>query len=79
LPAANRQDPHADLSVGAELLVTLDQDGNIARIVVRSAPEDPELVLELDIMQIGEPQAIAPPDRSNAGLRRTVPIDDPEN
>jgi hypothetical protein len=73
LPAANRQDPHADLSVGADLLVTLDQDGNIARIVVRSAPDDPELVLELDIMQIGEPQAIAPPDRSNAGLRRTVP------
>ena len=78
LPAANRQDPHADLSVGADLLVTLDQDGNIARIVVRSAPDDPELVLELDITQIGEPQAIALPDRGNAGLRRTVPIDDRE-
>jgi hypothetical protein len=59
-------------------LVTLDQDGNIARIVVRSAPDDPELVLELDITQIGEPQAIALPDRGNAGLRRTVPIDDRE-
>jgi hypothetical protein len=69
MPAVDRQDPHADLSVGADLLVTLEEDGNIARIVVTSAPDDPELVLELDIMQIGEPQAIEPPDSGNAGLR----------
>jgi hypothetical protein len=67
MPAVDRQDPHADLSVGADLLVTLDEDGNLARIVVRSAPDDPELVLELDIMQICEPQAIAPPDSGRWG------------
>ncbi len=69
LPAAERQDGHAYLPVGAVLLVTLDEDGNIARVVVTSAPGDPELVLEFDIMHIGEPQAIAPPDSGNAGLR----------
>jgi hypothetical protein len=67
MPAVDRQDPQADLSVGADLLVTLDEDGNLARIVVRSAPDDPELVLELDIMQIGEPQAIAPPGSGRWG------------
>jgi hypothetical protein len=61
LPAVDRQDPHADLSVGADLLVTLDEDGNLARIVIKSAPDDPELVLELDIMQLGEPQNLSPP------------------
>ena len=62
MPAVDRRDPYADLSVGVDLLVTLDEDGNFARIVVTSAPDDPELVLDLDITQIGEPQAIAPPD-----------------
>jgi hypothetical protein len=62
MPAVDRRDPYADLSVGVDLLVTLDEDGNFARIVVTSAPDDPELVLNLDITQIGEPQAIAPPD-----------------
>jgi len=60
MPAVDRRDPYADLSVGVDLLVTLDGDGNLARIVVTSAPDDPELVLDLDITQIGEPQAIAP-------------------
>jgi hypothetical protein len=62
MPAAGRGDPYAELSVGFDLSVTLDEDANLARIVVRSAPDDPELVLDLDITQIGEPQAIAPPD-----------------
>jgi hypothetical protein len=62
MPAVDRRDPYADLSVGVDLLITLDGDGNLARIVVRSAPDDPEFVLELEITQIGEPQAIAPPD-----------------
>ena len=61
-PAGDRRDPHTDLFVGVDLLVTLDDDGNLARIVVTSAPGDPEPVLDLDITQIGEPQAIAPPD-----------------
>jgi hypothetical protein len=61
-PAGDRRDPHTDLFVGVDLLVTLDDDGNLARIVVTSAPGDPEPVLDLDITQIGEPQAIAAPD-----------------
>lgn len=30
-------------------MLTLDEDGNIARIVVRSAPDDSRLVVELDV------------------------------
>jgi hypothetical protein len=62
MPAGDRRDPYAVDAKGQILLVTLDGDGNLARIVVISAPDDPELVLDLDITQIGEPQAIAPPD-----------------
>jgi hypothetical protein len=62
MPAVDRRDPYGDLSVGVDLLVTLDGDRNVAHIVVTSAPDDPELVLDLDITQIGEPQAIAPPN-----------------
>jgi hypothetical protein len=61
-PAGDRRDPHTDLFVGVDLLVTVDEDRNLARIVVISAPGDPELMLDLDITQIGEPQAIAAPD-----------------
>jgi hypothetical protein len=71
MPAGDRRDPYTDLSIGVDLLVTLDKDGNLAHIVVTLAPDDPELVLDLDITQIGEPQAIAPPrQRPLAGLRR---------
>jgi hypothetical protein len=62
MPAGDRRDPYAVDAKGQILLVTLDGDGNLARIVVTSAPDDPALVLDLDITQIGEPQAIAPPD-----------------
>ena len=62
MPAGDRRGPYAVDAKGQILLVTLDGDGNLARIVVTSAPDDPELVLDLDITQIGEPQAIAPPD-----------------
>jgi hypothetical protein len=78
VPAADRPDGYGDLLVGADVLLTLDEDGDVARIVVRSAPDDPELVLELDVTRVGEPQAIAPPDSGNAGLRPTVPINELE-
>ena len=78
VPAADRPAGYGDLLVGADVLLTLDEDGDVARIVVRSAPDDPELVLELDIARVGEPQTIAPPNNGNAGLRRTVPIDELE-
>jgi hypothetical protein len=76
LPPADPRDGYGDLLAGAELLLTLNVDGDIARIAVRSAYDDPDLVLELDIMRLGEPQAIAPPDSGDGGLRRTVPIDE---
>jgi hypothetical protein len=58
---ATMPDAYGELLVGANVLLTLDEDGSIARIVVRSAPDDPELVVELDVARVGEPQAIAPP------------------
>jgi hypothetical protein len=75
LAPADPRDGYGDLLAGAELLLTLDVDGDIARIAVRSAHDDPDLVLELEIMRLGEPQAIAPPDGGDAGLRRTVLVD----
>lgn len=73
-PAVDRRDPYAVLSVDVDLLVTLDEDGNLVRIVVTSAADDPELVLDLDITETGEPQAIAPPDSGTPArtLRRTL-------
>ncbi|HET6664272.1 MAG TPA: hypothetical protein VFG94_08440 [Acidimicrobiales bacterium] len=76
LPPADPRDGYGDLLAGAELSLTLDRAGDIARVAVRSAHHDPDLVLELDIMRLGEPQAIAPPGRGDAGLRRTVRLDE---
>jgi hypothetical protein len=76
LPPADPRDGYGDLLAGAELSLTLDVDGDVARVAVRSAHDDPDLVLGLDIMRLGEPQAIAPPDGGDAGLRRTVPVDE---
>jgi hypothetical protein len=77
LPPADPREGYGHLLDDAELLLTLDVDGDIARIAVRSAARgDPDLVLELDIMRLGEPQAIEPPDSGDAGLRRTVPVDE---
>jgi hypothetical protein len=77
LPVADPREGYGHLLDDAELLLTLDVDGDIARIAVRSAARgDPDLVLELDIMRLGEPQAIAVPEGGDAGLRRTVPVDE---
>jgi hypothetical protein len=78
LPPADPRDGYGDLLAGAELLLTLDVDGDIAHVAAKSAHNNPDLVLELDIMRLGEPQAIAPPDSGDAGLRRTVPVDELE-
>jgi hypothetical protein len=75
-PAGDRRDPHSDLFVGVDLLVTLDDDGNLARIVVTSAPGDPEPVLDLDITQNWRTPGHRPPGHRNAGPRRRVPIDE---
>jgi hypothetical protein len=75
LPPADPREGYGHLLDDAELLLTLDADGDVARIAVRSAERgDPDLVVELDIMRLGEPQAIAVPDGGDAGLRRMVPV-----
>jgi hypothetical protein len=76
LPPHDPREGYGDLLADAEVVLTLDVDGDIARIAVRSAHDDPDLVLELDITRLGEPQAIAPPEHGDAGLRRTVPLDE---
>jgi hypothetical protein len=74
MPAGDQRVGDSDLLAGAELVLTLDGDGDIARMVVASAPVDPQLRLELDITRIGEPQAIVPPDDGDAAVRRTIPV-----
>jgi hypothetical protein len=76
LPPADPREGYGHLLDDAALVLTLDLNGDIARIAVRSARGDPDLVLELDIMRLGEPQAIEPPDSGDAGPRRTVPVDE---
>ena len=61
VPTADPYDVYGELLAGANVLLTLDEDRNIARIIVRSAPDDPELVVELDVARVDEPPAIAPP------------------
>src|SRR5918994_2155002 len=79
LPAGELQEwLSAGLLTGADLLLTLGEHGDVARMVVTSAPEHPELVLELDIVGLGETQAISPPDSRDAAVRRTVPLDELE-
>ena len=78
LPPADQPDGDGDLLAGADLVVTLDEDGNVARMIVSSTPVDPKLRLELDITGLGEPQAIAPPDDGETGLRRTIPVEELE-
>ncbi|HZA79791.1 MAG TPA: hypothetical protein VE623_25710 [Acidimicrobiales bacterium] len=59
--ATDPRDVYGELLAGANVLLTLDENRNIARIIVRSAPDDPELVVELDVARVGEPQSITPP------------------
>jgi hypothetical protein len=60
---ADPHDVYGELLVGTNVLITLDEDRNIAHIIVTSAPDTPELVVDLDVARVGEPQAIAPPHR----------------
>jgi hypothetical protein len=58
---ADPHDVYGELLVGTNVLITLDEDRNIAHIIISSAPDTPELVVDLDVARVGEPQAIAPP------------------
>ena len=78
LPAGDQQVRDGHLLAGADLVITLDENGDIARMIVSSTPVDPKLRFELDITGVGEPQAIAPPDDGETGLRRTISFEELE-
>ncbi len=73
LPA--RGEVNAPLLSGADVLLSLDDAGDIAHLVVTWPPSDPQLVLDVEIFAHNAPQDIAPPDRGPAALRRTVPVE----
>lgn len=60
---------------GADVLLTLDDAGDIVHIQLLWPGFDPLLVIDLDISGHDEPQDIAPPDTGPTALRRTVPVD----
>jgi hypothetical protein len=60
---------------GADVLLSLDDAGNIAHLVVTWPPHEPQLVLDVEISGHNQPQDIAPPDRGRAAVRRTVPVE----
>jgi hypothetical protein len=62
----------------ADVLLTLDDAGDIARLVATWPAVDPQLVLDLEISGHNQPQHIAPPDGGPVSLRRALPVDDLE-
>jgi hypothetical protein len=66
--------PFGELLSGADLLLTLHYSGDIARVVITSAPVAPELVMEIDITGLSAAKRIAVPDEGDAAIRRTVPL-----
>jgi hypothetical protein len=60
---------------GADVLLSLDDAGNIAHVVVTWPPRDPQLVLDVEISGHNQPQQIALPDRGPGALRSTVPVE----
>jgi hypothetical protein len=70
LPADGMREPWA----AADVLLTLDDGGDVARIAVESAPDRPRFEVELDIVGIGEPQDVVPPEFGE-DARRSLPLD----
>jgi hypothetical protein len=60
---------------GADVLLSIDDAGNIAHLVVTWPPHEPQLVLDVEISGHDLPQDIAPPDRGRVAVRRTVPVE----
>jgi hypothetical protein len=60
---------------GADVLLSLDDAGDVAHLVVTWPPRDPQLVLDVEISGHNQPLDIAPPDRGPAALRRTVRVE----
>jgi len=59
----------------ADVLLSLDDAGDIAHLVVTWPPRDPQLVLDVEISGHNQPQDIAPPDRGPGALRSTLPVE----
>ena len=75
VPPDDRDERYGDALDGADVSVTLDEAGDIARIVLTSAEKDPRLVLRLDVLRLGDPAVIAPGD-VGIPARSTVDVED---
>ena len=60
---------------GADMLLSLDDAGNIAHVVVTWPPQEPQLVIDVEISGHNQPQDIAPPDQGRVAVRRTVAVE----
>jgi hypothetical protein len=70
-----RHGRYGGLLAGADVSLVLDDGGDIAHVVVTATPAgDPELVLDLAIERLGEPDLITPADVGDPA-RRSVPVD----
>jgi hypothetical protein len=65
---------YGDALAGGEATITLDGEGDIARVVLASASPDPALVLVLDIERLGDPGVITPADVGEPA-RRALALD----
>lgn len=66
------------LQAGAEVSLALDEDSDIAHVLLTALPvDDPPLVLDLNIERSGEPGLITPDDVEEP-VRHTVALDDLE-
>jgi hypothetical protein len=66
---------YGDLMAGADVSLALDEAGDVDQIVVTSAPvDDPQLVIEIGIERLGEPELITPAEIGGPA-RGAVPVD----
>lgn len=74
VPPDDRDERYGDSLDGAEVRVTLDEAGDIAHVVLTSAQPEPQLVLRLDIVRLGDPRTLEPTDVA-IPARSVVPTD----
>jgi hypothetical protein len=66
---------YGDLMAGAEVSLVLDDAGDVDQMVVTSAPvNDPQLVIDIAIERLGEPELITPAEIGGPA-RGAVPLD----
>jgi hypothetical protein len=74
-PTNARDLRYGDLMAGAEVSLVLDEAGDVDQIVVASAPvDDPQLVVEIAIERLGEPELVTPAEIGGPA-RGAVPVD----